>query len=583
MKYQVVKLIEQAIKTLVAENAVAIDVNTRPEVERSRDPQHGHYASNIAMRLAKSLGQPPRQVAESIIERLPESGLVESVKIAGPGFINFRLSRQAFHRELRSIIDRGSQYGKSSLGGGHKVLLEYVSANPTGPLHVGHGRHAAYGDSVARILKATGYEVLTEYYVNDAGRQMDILTLSVWLRMLEDASAEITFPSGAYRGQYVREIAAAATKSLDPSFTAIPNELFRGLPGDESDSDAHLDQLIERARAALGEEGFLAILNTALHSILADIREDLAEFRVCLNAWFSERSLDDRQSIQKVLKLLKKNGMTYERDGAVWFRATNFGDEKDRVVVRDNGRTTYFASDIAYHLHKRERGFETLIDVLGADHHGYVTRVRAGLEAIGEPPESLEVQLVQFVVLYRGGKKVQMSTRSGNFITLRQLRNEVGNDAARLFFVLRSNEQHLDFDLNLAKARSNENPVYYIQYANARVCSVLRELEVRGYAWDSNMERRSLDRLTEDPEQALMQHLTRFPETLDAASRQRAPQYVAHYLRELAQNFHVYYNAHHFIVDDEDLRNARLMLVLATQQVLQNGLDLLGVDAPESM
>ena len=583
MKYQVVKLIEQAIKTLVAENAGAIDVNTRPEVERSRDPQHGHYASNIAMRLAKSLGQPPRQVAESIIERLPESGLVESVEIAGPGFINFRLSRQAFHRELRSIIDRGSQYGKSSLGGGHKVLLEYVSANPTGPLHVGHGRHAAYGDSVARILKATGYEVLTEYYVNDAGRQMDILTLSVCLRMLEDASAEITFPSGAYRGQYVREIAAAATKSLDPSFTAIPNELFRGLPGDESDSDAHLDQLIERARAALGEEGFLAILNTALHSILADIREDLAEFRVCLNAWFSERSLDDRQSIQKVLKLLKKNGMTYERDGAVWFRATNFGDEKDRVVVRDNGRTTYFASDIAYHLHKRERGFETLIDVLGADHHGYVTRVRAGLEAIGEPPESLEVQLVQFVVLYRGGKKVQMSTRSGNFITLRQLRNEVGNDAARLFFVLRSNEQHLDFDLNLAKARSNENPVYYIQYANARVCSVLRELEVRGYAWDSNMERRSLDRLTEDPEQALMQHLTRFPETLDAASRQRAPQYVAHYLRELAQNFHVYYNAHHFIVDDEDLRNARLMLVLATQQVLQNGLDLLGVDAPESM
>lgn len=583
MKYQVLKLIQQAIKALAAENAGTIDVSARPEVERSRDPQHGHYASNIAMRLAKSLGQPPRQVAASIIEKLPESSLVESVKIAGPGFINFRLSSQAFHRELCSIIDRGNQYGKSDLGGGHKVLLEYVSANPTGPLHVGHGRHAAYGDSVARILKATGYEVLTEYYVNDAGRQMDILTLSVWLRMLEDASAEITFPSGAYRGEYVREIAAATTKLLDPSFAAIPNELFRSLPGDKRDSDAHLDHLIEQARIALGEEGFLAILNTALHSILADIREDLAEFRVCPNEWFSERSLDDRQSIQKTLKLLKKNGMTYERDGAVWFRATNFGDEKDRVVVRDNGRTTYFASDIAYHLHKRERGFETLIDVLGADHHGYVTRVRAGLEAMGEPPESLEVQLVQFVVLYRGGKKVQMSTRSGDFITLRQLRNEVGNDAARLFFVLRSNEQHLDFDLDLAKARSNENPVYYIQYANARVCSVLRELDARGYTWDSNMERCSLDRLTEEPEQALMQQLTRFPETLDAASRQRAPQYVAHYLRELAHNFHVYYNAHQFIVDDEALRNARLMLVLATQQVLQNGLILLGVDAPESM
>lgn len=275
--------------------------------------------------------------------------------------------------------------------------------------------------------------------------------------------------------------------------------------------------------------------------------------------------------------------MTYERDGAVWFRATNFGDEKDRVVVRENGRTTYFASDIAYHLHKRERGFETLIDVLGADHHGYVARVRAGLEAMGEPRESLEVQLVQFVVLYRGGRKVQMSTRSGDFVTLRQLRDEVGNDAARLFFVLRSNEQHLDFDLDLAKARSNENPVYYIKYAHARVCSVLRELEVRGYTWDSGVAQDSLDRLTEDQERTLMQQLTRFPETLDAASRQRAPQHIAHYLREVAQNFHMYYNAHRFIVEDGDLRNARVMLALATRQVLRNGLGLLGIDAPESM
>jgi arginyl-tRNA synthetase len=583
LKYQVVELIEQALEILAADNAGAIDTSTETEVEPTRDPRHGHYASNIAMRLAKTLGQPPRQVAQSIIERLPESELVESVEIAGPGFINFHLSGEAFHRELGGIIDRGSGYGNSSLGAGHKVLLEYVSANPTGPLHVGHGRHAAYGDSVARILKATGFEVLTEYYVNDAGRQMDILTLSVWLRMLEDAGADIPFPSGAYRGQYVRDVAAAATESIDPSSTAIPDELFVDLPSDETDSDAHLDQLIERARTALGETAFLAILDTALHSILADIREDLAEFGVCPDEWFSERSLDDRQSIHKALKLLEKSGMTYERDGAVWFRATNFGDEKDRVVVRENGRTTYFASDIAYHLHKRERGFETLIDVLGADHHGYVARVRAGLEAMGEPRDSLEVQLVQFVVLFRGGKKVQMSTRSGDFVTLRQLREEVGNDAARLFFVLRSNEQHLDFDLDLAKARSNENPVYYIQYAHARVCSVLRELKVRGYAWDSNVAQSSLGQLTEDHERALIQQLTRFPETLDAAARQRAPQHIAHYIREVAQNFHMYYNAHRFIVEDNDLRNARVMLLLATQQVLQNGLGLLGVDAPESM
>ncbi len=348
-------------------------------------------------------------------------------------------------------------------------------------------------------------------------------------------------------------------------------------------ADADIDARISAAREWLGDERFDAIGAVAVDEILADIRDDLTAFGAAPETWFSERSLAKGGAIDRSLEVLRERDILYDQDGATWFRATDFGDEKDRVVVRDDGRTTYFASDIAYHLEKRERGFDRLVDVLGSDHHGYVARVRAGLEAMGQPGDCLEVRLVQFVVLFRGGEKVQMSTRSGQFVTLRELREEVGNDAARFFFVMRSNDQHLDFDLDLAKSQSNENPVYYIQYAHARVCSVLRELSARGLEWSPPQGMESLDRLVEPQERSLMQALSRYPEVIDLGSRQRAPQHVAHYLRDLAQEFHACYNALRFIVDDPDVRNARIALAVATRQVIRNGLTMLGVSAPEHM
>jgi arginyl-tRNA synthetase len=578
MKTHIENLISNALEAVLdGVDTGATDLSAG--IENARDIKFGHFSSNIAMRLAKVLGKSPRDIAADIQQALPDSEFVAEVTIAGPGFINFKLADAAFHAELKQILELAHAYGNSDLGQQRKIILEYVSANPTGPLHVGHGRHAAYGASLANLLKATGHEVHQEYYVNDAGRQMDILALSVWLRGLEAQGHQFTFPDSAYQGDYVADI-AAQLDTIEGFNNALPDGLFATLP---DDADKLLDTLIERARTALGEAGFAAVLDVALNNILGDIREDMAEFGANPDEWFSEKSLADDGAIQRALDLLAKNNVTYEQDGAIWFRATDYGDEKDRVVVRDNGRTTYFASDIAYHLKKRERGFEQLIDVLGADHHGYIARVEAGMEAMGEPRESLTVELVQFVALFRGGKKVQMSTRSGEFVTLRQLREEVGNDAARLFFVMRSNEQHLDFDLDLAKSSSNDNPVYYLQYAHARVCSVMRQLDERKLKWDANIATEHLALLTAEHELSLMLALSRFPETVAAAATQHAPQHVVHYLKELAQEFHAYYNAHKFIVDDANLRNARLMLVLATRQVMRNGLTLLGVSAPEQM
>ncbi|MDP6437671.1 MAG: arginine--tRNA ligase [Gammaproteobacteria bacterium] len=573
MKTEIEHLVSRAVSEVFAAGDVD-DTPPPPEIERTRDPQHGHFSSNVAMQLAKSLGKSPREIAADIVAALPESDQVAAVDIAGPGFINFRLAPDAFHTELHKIICAEGKYGNSDLGANRKVILEYVSANPTGPLHVGHGRHAAYGACIANLLTATGHNVHQEYYVNDAGRQMDIIALSVWLRALQAQGHDFKFPGSAYQGEYVQTIAA------ELSGTEMPDGLLDALP---EDGDMQLDLLIQRARETLGAEGFDAIITVALKNILADIRDDLGEFGVHPDEWFSEQSLTSGGAVGRALELLAENNVTYEKDGAAWFRATDYGDEKDRVVVRDNGRTTYFASDIAYHLHKRERGFDDLIDILGADHHGYIARVKAGLEAMGQPADCLHVELVQFVALYRGGKKVQMSTRSGDFVTLRQLREEVGNDAARLFFVMRSNEQHLDFDLDLAKSKSNENPVYYLQYAHARVCSVMAQLAERGIAWDDEAAIQALPQLVEEHEQNLMLTLTRFPEIVEAAALQHAPQHVVHYLKELAQEFHAYYNAHKFIVDDDDLRNARIMLVLATRQVMRNGLGLLDVTAPDKM
>lgn len=594
MKNEIAQLINAALNKLYANgDAIAqliaaalnkLDADSiklpSPDVERTRDTQHGHFSCNIAMQLAKPLQRSPRDIAADLVAALPDSTLITKVEIAGPGFINFTLSDAAFHAELRTVLAQGEHYGESTLGEGQKVLLEFVSANPTGPLHVGHGRHAAYGACLGNLYKATGHNIHREYYVNDAGRQMDILALSTWLRWLQTAEQQFTYPQGAYQGDYILPIAAGlANLSPTPSQQA-PTDLFDDLPEDD---DQQLDKLISRAGKALGEAGFDAVLQHVLNAILDDIRDDLSEFGVHFDEWFIEKSLTSGGAVKRALDLLEKNSVTYEKDGAIWFRATDYGDEKDRVVVRENGRTTYFASDIAYHLNKRERGFEKLVNIWGADHHGYVPRVRAGMTAMGEAETSMHVELVQFVSLYRGGEKAQMSTRSGEFVTLRQLRDEVGNDAARLFFVMRSNEQHLDFDLDLATSDSNDNPVYYLQYAHARVCSVMRQMEERGLSWDVDAASEHLDKLSENIERQLMLTLSRFPETVIAATTQHAPQHVVHYLKEVAQEFHAYYNAHKFIVDDADLRNARLMLVIATRQIMQNGLGLLGVNAPEQM
>jgi arginyl-tRNA synthetase len=479
----------------------------------------------------------------------------------------------------------GAAYGESQLGQGERVLVEFVSANPTGPLHVGHGRQAAYGATLANILTASGFAVEREYYINDAGRQMDILAVSTWVRYLELCGEALPFPENGYRGDYVRALARQLHEAAGDGLRRSASEVLAGLPADApaGDKEAYIDALIERARALIGADGFTRVLDLARDAMLADIRGDLTEFGVLFDHWTSERAFVDSGAIDHALELLGREHRLERRDGALWFLATQFGDEKDRVVVRENGVKTYFASDIAYHLAKRERGFSRLIDVLGADHHGYVARVRAGLIALGQPGECLEATLIQFVSLWRGSERIPMGKREAQFVTLRQLREEVGNDACRFFYLMRSHDQPLDFDLELAKARTNENPVYYIQYAHARVASVMKQLAARRLVFEREQGLAAATGLSDPHEQAVMQALMRYREVLEQAALNRAPHALAHYLRELANVFHTYYNAQAFIVDDARLRNARLALVLAVQQVLANGLRLLGISAPESM
>ncbi len=413
------------------------------------------------------------------------------------------------------MLKEGGRYGRSLIGAGRSVQVEFVSANPTGPLHVGHGRHAAFGASVANLLEAAGYRVEREYYINDSGRQMEILAVSTWLRYLEHCGERITFPANGYRGDYIVEIAERLFAAHGAALRHSGAEIFTGLSKDEpqgGDKDVYIDEVISRARTLIGAAAFRGVLDLALQGILDDIREDLKEFGVTFDCWFSERQLAEDGSIDRALAALKASGHAYLKDGAWWFKSTDYGDEKDRVMVRENGVKTYFASDIAYVLNKLERGFDHLLYIWGADHHGYITRLRAGLVALGGPAEAFEVRLVQFVSLFRGGEKAQMSTRSGEFVTLRDLRKEVGNDAARLFYVMRSNDQHLDFDLELATARSNDNPVYYIQYAHARIASVMRQLADRGIAHDSGRGLAALAKLVEPQEQQLIKRVSGYPE-----------------------------------------------------------------------
>ncbi len=582
MRAQLDFLLREALAEITANHGPLDPGDMEPQIERTRDARHGDFTSNVAMRLAKKLSLKPRDLAADLIAALPESPLVEATEIAGPGFINFRLVPGAYQEELRVILEDGPSYGCSELGAGHRIIVEYVSANPTGPLHVGHGRHAAYGASLANLLRATGHEVHEEYYVNDAGRQMDILGASVWLRYAQHLGHDLPFPANCYQGSYVIEIAEALIQEHGQALDGDLDELRRVLADNAADPERQLDLLIAEIKSMLGDKGFAIVFDAALASVLADIQADLEDFGVVPQNWYSERSLVDGGAIARTLELLTTNGLLYTKDGAKWFRASEFGDEKDRVVVRENGATTYFASDIAYHFEKRERGFTHLLDVLGADHHGYIARVRAGLQAMGEPDDCLEVRIVQFVTLYRGGQKAQMSTRSGEYVTLRQLRDEVGNDAARFFYVSRSYDQHLDFDLDLAKSHSNDNPVYYIQYAHARIASMLSRMQDENITF-GGAAGADLTRLTEDEEHGLMVALSRYPEQVHLAAVNRAPQQIAHFLRDTAAAFHACYNAHRVLVDDVELRDARVSLALATQQVIRNGLTLLGVNSPSSM
>jgi arginyl-tRNA synthetase len=552
------------------------------QLERARDPKHGDFTTNVALRLAKPIGLPPRSLAAKIVAHCPTSSFVERIEVAGPGFINLSLSLPAYHDELLAIIERGARYGETSSGTGKRALVEYVSANPTGPLHVGHGRHAAFGASLASLLRATGHDVDEEYYVNDAGRQMDILALSVWLRYLQLSRQPIEFPENCYQGDYCREIAAGLRASHGDRYASKTEGLSEILGDRETHREQRLDMLIRSAKRNLGARGFEIFFAAALDNILADIRDDLAEFGIVPQRWYSEKSLVAGGAIDTALSELDERGLLYEQEGATWFRTTDFGDDKDRVVVRENGARTYFASDIAYHYEKFERGYDLLVDVLGSDHHGYVARLRAGLAGLGKPADCLDVRLVQFVILYRGERKVQMTTRGGTYVTLRELRNEVGNDAARFFYVSRSNDQHLDFDLELAKSQSNDNPVYYVQYAHARIVSMLQKLRDDGFS-TPEPTRGAVAALMEPEEKGLMALLSRYPEVVELAAENRAPQILVQFLRELAAQFHSYYNAHRIIVDDEQLRNARCLLTMGTQQVLRNALALLGVSAPTKM
>ncbi|MFW1676549.1 arginine--tRNA ligase [Pontibacter sp. JAM-7] len=586
MKQHIAELINAALTHLQQDGTLPSDLAPTIMVENTRDKSHGDFASNIALTLAKPARCNPRQVAEKLVAALPASDQVTKTEIAGPGFINFFMNAASTQAVVADVLNQGEQFGLAQTPRKERIQVEFVSANPTGPLHVGHGRGAAYGAAVADLLQAAGIEVEREYYVNDAGRQMNILAASVWLRYLERCGQTLTFPSNGYKGAYIHDIAAGLFADYGDSLNRPVSEVFADIPADEpagGDKELHVDALIERTQQLLAEEDYRTVFNAGLNSILADIREDLGEFGIQFQHWFSERGLTSAGDVDKALASLQEKGHLYEQEGNLWFRSTNFGDDKDRVVKRANGQTTYFASDIAYHMNKFERGFDKVINIWGADHHGYITRVKAAIQAMGYDPEKLEVKLVQFAILYRGEERLAMSTRSGSFVTLRELRDEVGSDACRFFYVTRKADQHMDFDLELAKSESKDNPVYYIQYAHARICSVQDKLEAVGWQWNQENGLANLPLLATEHEKDLITKLTKYPELVENAALNFEPHMLANYLRELASDYHTYYNAYKLLIDETDLRDARITLSQAVRQVLNNGLRLLGVSAPEHM
>ena len=590
MKAHLRELVAQALLDLRREGRIPADLEL-PDyaIERTRSREHGDYACNVALLLAGKIGMNPMALAEALIASMDsndESKHIEKVVVAKPGFINFSISRRCLLSTMRRVIEAGAGYGLQPADSRESVTVEFVSANPNGPLHVGHGRGAAYGATLANLLQAIGHRVQREYYVNDAGRQMDILAVSVWLRYHELCGVNVRFPDNGYKGDYVVDIARALRAREGDRLRFGALELFAGVTDDESqggDKEKHVDDLIANARRLLGDADYRLVFNAGLDWCLADIRADLHGFGVDHDSFFSERSLATDGFVERAIGILRANGHLFELDGAIWFRATDFGDDKDRVVVRENGVSTYFASDLGYLLSKFERGFARALYVFGADHHGYIVRLKAAAKGLGLDPAQIEIQLVQFAILYRGSERVQMSTRAGSFVTLSELREEVGNDAARFFYVMRSNDQHLDFDLDLAKSHSKENPVYYIQYAITRSAGLFRKLAEKGWSYNDSAAIANRERLDSETETVLLGELMRYPETLESAALNRGPQILANALREIASAFHGYYENCDILHEDESLRQARLGLCKATAQVLGNGLALLGVSAPERM
>ncbi len=524
------------------------------KLEKPSNIEFGEWTSTIAFHVAKRMRKKPLEVAKEIVSRLDLSSLpIESVDVAGGGFLNFRMKREWSYDVLRTIIKQGKEYGGSDIGGGKRVQVEFVSANPTGPLHVGHGRGAAVGDTLAAILKKAGYRVEKEYYINDAGNQIRNLGASVRARYMTLCGVEMELPEQGYKGKYIWDIAAEIRDK-------------------EGDRFVNMEE----------EDSLSFFTEYAKNKILDGIREDLRKFGVEFDVWFSEKSLYDNKEVEESLRFLEDRGYIYEKDGAKWFKSTAFGDDKDRVVVKSDGSTTYLASDIAYHRNKYMRGFEWLIDIWGADHHGYVPRMKGVIEALGFDPKSFDVLLIQFVNLLREGKQVSMSTRAGEFITLREVIDEVGKDVARFFFIMRKSDSHLDFDLELAKKSSLDNPVYYVQYAYARTVNIFRQAELRGVAFPK-VENVDLSLLNSDVEMTLIKKLAAYPEEIEIAAREMAPHRMFFYVQDLASSFHHFYNHYRVLGEERSVRDARMVLVKAVQYVIGSVLEIMGVSAPERM
>jgi arginyl-tRNA synthetase len=571
--HQLNELFDEAILEIVKDPKIKLNY----QIDRTKNISHGDFSCNAAMTLSKHLKMKPFDLAQKIMDALGSNKIILKTEIAGPGFINIFIKDEVYTDELKSILKQNADYGKIFRENPKKILIEYVSANPTGPLHVGHGRGAAYGSTMANILKASGEEVIQEYYVNDGGRQMDILALSVYLRYLQLNNESFNYPEKCYQAEYVEEIALNIHR--EKGFQFPPSDKLIHLLDDNDSSEESLDNLINELKNLLNQDYDL-FFNAGLDSILSDIKHDLGEFGVTFDIWASEKKFLSGNIYMDCIQKIKDSDFTYEKDGALWFSSMEFGDDKDRVLIRENGQPTYFASDLAYHIDKYERGFDQYINVWGADHHGYLKRMEAGLEASKKDPKLLKVIFIQFVSLFKKGEKVQMSTRSGNYITLRELRDEVGNDATRFFYVSRSSDQHLDFDMTLAVEHSNENPVFYVQYAHARLCSILRQADL---SLEKLVSTSDLSLLTNDQEINLMKELSKFPEHIEMSSKTLSPQIITSYAKNISSLFHTNYAANKVIVDNEALMRARLSLCYATKFVINNVLDLIGVSAPEKM